>query len=379
MSEEWMKAAMWGLVTLALLIVLWSSWRTYRADQAKLQKLQDFRERYGVEMTQLYRWFASDECALTVLDWLDRQLVGGDLRPDGSRRLEVALHGLQAVRQAVRDSHFNDRCRGAADASCAMSAMISEELKRYDAYGNAMAPGDPESLAIFVLATDYADLEAENARLQSAFDELTERYGKLQTGEDSLLARVVTERDAARAQLAAIQGGTGEVVEVVAYLLPDYVISRRLSTHSEMKIGKPLMTVAQHERIVAALSAQLRDANNLADQWAEKNAALSSWQRTQSAPVSKAERLPLESLEPPSRPVPSGWAVKRPAIDARYVDNYLGPLEGWLEDPRRAVLFGNREAAIAVQAALSVDSLLPIFVVWLVYDEGLGNYLEKAQ
>ena len=125
MSEEWMKAAVWGLVTLALLIVLWSSWRAYRADQTRLKKLQDFRERYDVEMTQLYRWFASDECALMVLDWLDLQLAGGDLRPDGSRRLEVAIHGLQAVRQAVRDSHFNDRCRGAADARCAMSVAAS--------------------------------------------------------------------------------------------------------------------------------------------------------------------------------------------------------------------------------------------------------------
>ena len=41
MSEEWMKAAVWGLVTLALLIVLWSSWRIYRADQAKLQRLRE--------------------------------------------------------------------------------------------------------------------------------------------------------------------------------------------------------------------------------------------------------------------------------------------------------------------------------------------------
>ena len=92
-----------------------------------------------------------------------------------------------------------------------------------------------------------------------------------------------------------------------------------------------------------------------------------------------AERVCVESLEPLHRPVPSGWAVKRPAIDARYVDNYLGPLEGWLEDPRRAVLFGNREAAIAAQAALSVESKLPISVVWLVYDEGLGNYREQSQ
>ena len=124
MSEEWMKAAVWGLVTLAMLIVLWSSWRTYRADQAKLQ---DFRDRYDMEMTQLYRWFASDECALMVLDWLDSQLIPGPLRPHGEPYNKVVQQGLPAVRQAVRDSHFNDRCRGAADASCAMSASVPNQ------------------------------------------------------------------------------------------------------------------------------------------------------------------------------------------------------------------------------------------------------------
>jgi len=63
-----------------------------------------------------------------------------------------------------------------------------------------------------------------------------------------------------RAQLAAIQGGMGEVVEVVAYLLPDYAICRRLSTCSEMKIGEPLMTVAQHQHITAAMAAELAGA-----------------------------------------------------------------------------------------------------------------------
>ena len=66
--------------------------------------------------------------------------------------------------------------------------MSSEELKRYDSYGNAMAPGDPESLAIFVLASDHdsevqrvmaagirmqdkcAALEAERERLADALD-----------------------------------------------------------------------------------------------------------------------------------------------------------------------------------------------------------------
>ena len=91
---------------------------------------------------------------------------------------------------------------------------MSSEVKRYDAVhlryeDNNIRYGEGCEVEV-VTARDYAALEAENARLQSAFDELAERYGKLQTGEDSLLARVVTERDAALAQLAAIQGGMGE-------------------------------------------------------------------------------------------------------------------------------------------------------------------------
>ena len=106
-------------------------------------------------------------------------------------------------------------------------------------------------------------------------------------------------------------------------------------------------------------------------------------QRTQSAPVSQAERLPLESLEPLKRPVPSGWAVKRSDASRHelygFYDEYLGPLDGWLQDPRRAVLFGNKEAAIAAQAALSVGSKLAISVVWLVYDPVFDTYREQAQ
>ena len=111
--------------------------------------------------------------------------------------------------------------------------------------------------------------------------------------------------------------------------------------------------------------------------------ARASWQRTQSAPVSQAERLPLESLEPLKRPVPSGWAVKRSDASRHelygFYDEYLGPLDGWLQDPRRAVLFGNKEAAIAAQAALSVGSKLAISVVWLVYDPVFDTYREQAQ
>ena len=190
---------------------------------------------------------------------------------------------------------------------------------------------------------------------------------------DELMAKnAALEAENARltAQLAAIQGGMGEVAGF------DRNAAYAACPESGCDWGSFYVgwkaAAAQHERIVAALSAQLRDANNLADQWAEKNAALSSWQRTQSAPVSKAER-----------PVPSGWAVKRSDASRHelygFYDEYLGPLDGWLQDPRRAVLFGNKEAAIAVQAALSVESKLPISVVWLVYDPVFDTYREQAQ
>ena len=109
--------------------------------------------------------------------------------------------------------------------------------------------------------------------------------------------------------------------------------------------------------------------------------ARASWQRTQSAPGSEVERVPLESLEFVKRPVPSGWAVKRSDASRHelygFYDEYLGPLDGWLQDPRRAVLFGNKEAAIAAQAALSVGSKLAISVVWLVYDPVFDTYREQ--
>ncbi len=129
------------------------------------------------------------------------------------------------------------------------------------------------------LMAKNAALEAENARLVAEveeLDDLRKRQSELLSaaaiairGPEPALTRyshadipervkmVVADRDAAIAQLAAIQGGMGEVVEVVAYLLPDYAICRRLSTCSEMKIGEPLMTVAQHQRITAAMAAEV--------------------------------------------------------------------------------------------------------------------------
>lgn len=355
MSEEWMKAAVWGLVALAMLIVLWSSWRTYRADQAKLKKLQDFRERYDVEMTQLYRWFASDECALMVLDWLDRQLVGGEWRPDASYRLDVASHGLQAVRQAVRDSHFNDRCRGAADASCAMSVVAASSQPRVT----------PEQMA--ELRNAYLELEGVDLDVFMALC-----LNQLLEGRT---VKVITERREylnPRPELAPFDRISEPEVSRIVNDLGEQV----WPCAEAAKDGEPSPRHVQviYEVVEPTVDEKVDEVLRLVRAMGEAKGATGC-----AAMAPAAERVPVESLEPLHRPVPSGWAVKRQAPNPAEMAQYLGPLEGWLHDPRRAVLFGNKEAAIAARAALSVDSLLPIFVVWLVYDEGLGNYREQAQ
>lgn len=163
---------------------------------------------------------------------------------------------------------------------------MSSEVQRY--ITGIMTPVEmanpgPASISarqtVVVTYDDYAALEAENARLQSAFDELAERYGKLQTGEDSLLARVVTERDAACAQLAAIQGGMGEDVVVLATvsmggveygiggaelgdidIQPDMkalcALQQSLVT-GEDDAYVELIDKAQHQRITAAMAAEV--------------------------------------------------------------------------------------------------------------------------
>ena len=404
MNVDIIKAVIWTAVTLAMLGLLVKFWRADRQQAAKLKELEAFKERYRCEMTDLYRWFASDDCALMVLDWLDRQLLGGELRPDDGYRLDVASQGLQAVRQAVRDSHFNDRCRGAADASCAMpvpeqpSISQSQIADLRDACSEGVHPDLFMALCVN---------EMLRGRTLKVITERREHLNPLDGVSAPVVRQIVNDlgervwpRDE-NVYATEPDGRVGEArhVEVVYQLVKPTVDEKvdevlrlvRLFENAGDNSLKSIGREAQQAMRETIRAVFLRNGFTVKDGQSDLkpyvytaaeellSIARASWQRTQSAPVSKAERLPLESLEPLHRPVPSGWAVKRPAIDARYVDNYLGPLDGWLEDPRRAVLFGNKEAAIAAQAALSVGSKLAISVVWLVYDPVFDTYREQAQ
>lgn len=97
---------------------------------------------------------------------------------------------------------------------------------------------------------DYAALEAELERRKQLDQEALEFRQEL-----------IRERDEAIAQLAAIQGGMGEAVEVAAYAVEHPEVGYKVyKQFSPWMIGgewecSPLMTVAQFQRITAAMAA----------------------------------------------------------------------------------------------------------------------------
>lgn len=127
------------------------------------------------------------------------------------------------------------------------------EVKRFspeycEAGGVGWAEMQEDAEGAWCKASDYDALAAE-------FKELAERYAKLQTGEDGLVSRVVAE-------LTAIRAAGGEEVEVVAITEDwpnDSVPFAAVLNDAgyELPTGAKLMTLAQHQRIVVAMAAEL--------------------------------------------------------------------------------------------------------------------------
>lgn len=190
----------------------------------------------------------------------------------------------------------------------------------------------------YVMHDDYAALEAENARLQSAFDELAERYGKLQAGEDSLLAKVVTERDTACAQLAAIQGGMGEVVGF------DRNVAYAACPESGCDWGSFYVgwkaAAAQHQRITAAMAAEVATWRSNAVMLEQANAGLAQLNgklRAELAAVKGREAAcfvvgKLEKTAVIDSPLPVGTKLYTTPPASPDVEGLVKALELWLAD-----------------------------------------------
>lgn len=370
MSAEVIKAVIWTVITLAMIGLLVKFWRADRQQVAKLKELEAFKERYRCEMINLYRWFSSDTCTLFVLDWLDTQMVSGRLRPHGEARENVVMHGVQAVRQAVRDSHFNDRCRGAADAMCATEA--------------ARRVPDEIVLDVGVMA------DLRNAWIEGIDFDVFMALGVKQLHEGRRI-NVITERrelldggkvaGLSEPRLMAITNDLGERLWPVDAEL--YADGGQLGEPSPVQVTYELVKPTVDEKLDEILKLMHQFGTSAKDIVNISLTGVTSPEQAESIArhVSACEgtRVSRETLVPLSRPVPSGWAVVGRSEEPGDLPRYLGPLEGWMDDPRRAVLFGNKEAAISAAATLNMVCPRDVSVVWMVYDEGLGNYLEQVQ
>lgn len=136
---------------------------------------------------------------------------------------------------------------------------MSSEVQRY--ITGIMTPVEmanpgPASISarqtVVVTYEDYAALEAENARLVREAKNDAIAYRAALERQDELRA----ERDAAIAQLAAIQGGMGGVVEVAATYCAD-MMRAVPSGLTHLRDKEQLVTLAQHQRITAAMAAEV--------------------------------------------------------------------------------------------------------------------------
>lgn len=372
MNADIIKAVIWTVITLAMIGLLVKFWRADRQQVTKLKELEEFKERYRCEMINLYRWFASDTCTLFVLDWLDAQMVGGRLRPHGEARENVASHGVQAVRQAVRDSHFNDRCRGAADAACSMEASrrVPDEIVL-----DAGAMADLRNAWIEGIDFDvFMAMGIRELLKGRRVNVITERRELLDGGK---VAGISEPR------LMAITNDLGERLwptDEGVYATDGDTDER---WKSPVQVTYELVKPTVDEKIDEILKLMRQFGISAQDGVKINLTGVTSAAQAQEVAThiraGEGIRVASEALVPLARPVPSGWAVVGRSEEPGDLPRYLGPLEGWMDDPRRAVLFGNKEAAISAAATLNMVCPRDVDVVWMVYSPHLGNYVEQAQ
>lgn len=139
---------------------------------------------------------------------------------------------------------------------------MSSEVKIYDWTPRDMKEfHGPARVGLYVLASDYADLEAECERLNAMLEDWE--------ADANLLEK---ERDAARAQLAAIQGGIREAVGF------DRNAAYAACPESGCDWGSFYVgwkaAATQHQRITAAMAAEVEKWSSIAVMLEQANAGV---------------------------------------------------------------------------------------------------------
>lgn len=211
---------------------------------------------------------------------------------------------------------------------------MSNEVKRYGVSGPDWEV-DEEPDGEFALWSDYAALEAECSRLRESLKDA-----------DAGMVLFMGQRNELAAELAAIRAAGVEVVEVVGY---KFTANRDANETFLSKDGgffahhtnEPLMTVAQHQRIVAAMAAEravvidtrngvVEECNALHDANAELRAELEAARKQEPAAwVAKGNITELKRAKEPTWV--QAWNKDRHGRVALYA---LPPLAGQVGVPR---------------------------------------------
>lgn len=327
--------------------------------------LRTFKDRYRCQMNDMWRWFASDRGSLLVLGYLDHQVDGGIADPAGNTRDEILFGGIQAVRQAVRDCHFNEKLKAQAEAACAVESArpgwVPNKITplNIQALREAHRPGIEFDEFMAVCLTETLKGGAVNIHHVSKQEE--DGLGNLVDGEK----RIYKITDCTGSQLWPSTYGCDESAGPMTTEAAD---SRVHVTYHE----QPLSCEEKLDLILSKVRELGRRETNITLDGVTSQ--------------SEAVRMAMKDLDIVSStqmyqdeftPRPSGWAVMF-RTGEHAIPSWLTVLEGFTQDSRKALIFGSKEAAQASSATINSDRPQHnTYVAWVVYSRDEGRYLEK--
>lgn len=371
------------LLLMALVgVTLWClglSWFHYRA-VGELKDLRIFKNGYHREMGEMWRWFAGDKCSLLVLGYLDHRLDGGIADPAGQTRDELMFQGIQAVRQAVRDCHFNETLKARAETACTIEAArprsVPDEITpmNIQALREAHRPGIEFDEYLAVCLAEIFKGGVVNIYHVSKQEQ--DALGNLVDGE----TRIYKITDCRGEQLWPSMYGSDE------------------SSSEQAQPSANTVNVTYHEQPLTyeeRLDLILKGVQQLTARVGENNEMLKmvSARETYTANIvldgttgqAEGVRMAMRDLDLVRRPQlhedeftprPSGWAVMF-RTGEHAIPSWLTVLDGFTQDSRKALIFGSKEAAQASSATINSDRpQYTTHVAWVVYDGAEQRYVE---
>lgn len=330
--------------------------------------LLSFKNRYRSQMVDLWRWFAGDKCSLLVLGYLDHQLDGGIADPAGQTRDELMFQGIQAVRQAVRDCHFNETLKARAETACTIEAArprsVPDEITpmNIEHLMAAHLPGIPLTEYLAVCLAEI--FKGGTVNIYHVSKQEQDAVGNLVDGEK----RIYKITDMCGNQLWPSMYGSDESSSAEA----QEPASRVHVTYHE----QPLSYEEKLDLILKGVqecTARIRENAPTAT-----NIALDG-----TIPRSGAVLMSMRDLvagtelhQDEFTPRPSGWAVMF-RTGEHAIPSWLTVLDGFTQDSRKALIFGSKEAAQASSATINSDRPQHnTYVAWVIYSREYGRYEE---